>query len=198
MAAEPGSRAMQMRAAVESRLPRRFATPWVRFVATALLSFVALVVVYAVAGAFTHVQLPLAAGDAPRLLPLTGGEKITVTRGDHHSGAGSTRVVLPAAPGTQGAYFTHYLLHPAPLLASLWLRAPAGKEYSLVATNQAGRHRAVGPPVAATGQWQRLTLRVLPRPGDTVVYLSILRQRRGGEESFDVDDVSVLPVRGGG
>ena len=166
-------------------------------VAAAAGSLVVLALVYAVAGRFTTAPGAIAPGDAPALTAVTRTETIVPTRDAHRTGAAATRVRLPAAVGTQGATFAYYPGRPQALRASMWLHADAGREYVLVATNQAGSERAAGRYVTATGDWQHLTLRIAPTPGDSVVYLSIIRTRRGGAETFDVDDVHVAPASSG-
>ena len=80
-------------------------------------------------------------------------------------------------------------------MASLWIRGDSGKAYFLGATQDSGFARARLRSFVTTGDWQRVTVKVTLRAGDTVLHLTVFRPRRGGEESFLVDDVRVISAR---
>jgi len=152
----------------------------------------ALVPVYALADHLTRVPKPILAGDAPPLEPLTGAERITTTRATHHGGVASARVRLPAAIGTQGASYDRAIAGPARVHAWIWVQGERAQKYVIVATQQRGRTRSAPLTFVGTGGWQRLGVTATLVRGDRIVYFNILRTRRGGTETFDVDDVGVL------
>lgn len=122
---------------------------------------------------------------------LFGTETLTQDLVTFKNGAAALNVALPAASGTQGAYFQASITGPQAVECFFWFKGVASSTYTVQSSASGGSGRGTDMTVTASGDWQPILFRSSNISGDTDWNIIVRRASRSGTETFYLDGVFI-------